>query len=245
VNVTWLEKDAVPAEIERRVRPADIVLDVGPGIRPQNHVMPLVHICLEPFAPYIERVREGVGNDPRFVFLNCTWQTGFETLPDKSVDSVFALDVIEHLEKEEGLELLRQARRVARRQVMIFTPLGYMPQDYDEQDKKDRWGMEGGYWQTHRSGWEPADFDDDWTFVACKHFHEVDQNDEPLDVPAGAFWAFLDLSPAGEREDEALARQLRRFRGMLWKRRVRRLLRRPLYSGLQRIKNVFGGGRSA
>ena len=94
MNVTWLEKDAVPAEIARRVQPADIVLDVGPGIRPQKHVFPLIHICVEPFAPYIERIREGVGDDPRFVFLNCTWQEGLKTLPDKSVDSVFALDVI-------------------------------------------------------------------------------------------------------------------------------------------------------
>ncbi len=237
MNVTWLEKDAVPAEIARRVQPADIVLDVGPGIRPQKHVFPLVHICVEPFAPYIERIREGVGDDPRFVFLNCTWQEGLKTLPDKSVDSVFALDVIEHLEKDEGLELLRQARRVARRQVMIFTPLGYMPQDYDETDKKDRWGMQGGFWQTHRSGWEPEDFDDDWGFVACRRYHEVDENDQPLEEPAGALWAFLDLAEQDGAGDAALAAQYKRVRSLYYKRRARRLLPRWAYSGLQRVKN--------
>ena len=237
MNVTWLEKDAVPAEIARRVQPADIVLDVGPGIRPQKHVFPLIHICVEPFAPYIERIREGAGDDPRFVFLNCTWQEGLKTLPDQSVDSVFALDVIEHLEKDDGLELLREARRVARRQVMIFTPLGYMPQDYDEADKSDRWGMQGGYWQTHRSGWEPEDFDDDWEFVACRRYHEVDENDQPLDDPVGALWAFLNLSKQNAAGDAALAAQYKRFRSLYYKRLARRLLPRWAYGGLQRVKN--------
>jgi hypothetical protein len=239
VNVTWLEKKAVPAEIARRVQPADVVLDVGPGIRPQRHVFPLIHICLEPFAPYIERVREGVGNDPRFVFLNCTWQDGLQTLPDKSVDSVFALDVIEHLEKEDGFELLRQVRRVARRQVMIFTPLGYMAQDYDEAGKKDRWGMEGGFWQTHRSGWEPADFDADWEFIACGGYHEVDENDQPLDPPVGAFWAFLDLADRDGTEDAALAAQYKLLRSLYFKRRARRILPGWIYRGLQRTKNAL------
>jgi len=237
VNVTWVEKDAVPAEIARRVRPANIVLDVGPGIRPQKHVIPLIHICVEPFTPYIERIREGAGDDPRFVYLNSTWRNGLKALPDKSVDSVFALDVIEHLEKEDGLELLREARRVARRQVMIFTPLGYMAQDYDTPEKKDRWGMDGGFWQTHRSGWEPRDFDEDWAFIACRRYHEVDENDQPLDEPAGAFWAFLDLAEQNGAGDAALTAQYKRFRSLYYKRLARRFLPRWVYSGLQRVKN--------
>ena len=239
MNVTWLEKNAVPGEIERRVQLANVVLDVGPGIRPQRHVFPLIHICVEPFAPYIERIREGLGDDPRFVFLNCGWQDALQTLPDKSVDSVFALDVIEHLEKEDGLELLRQARRVARRQVMIFTPLGYMPQTYDEAGKKDRWGMEGGYWQTHRSGWNPEDFDDDWDFVACRRYHEFDEDDQPLDKPVGALWAFLNLSEQDGAGDAALGAQYRRFRSLYYKRRAQRLLPRWAYSGLQRVKKFL------
>ena len=214
-----------------------MALDIGPGIRPQKHVLPLVHICIEPFAPYIERMREGAGNDPRFVFLNSTWQEGLAKLPDNSVDSVFLLDVIEHIEKEEGLELIRQMRRVARSQVMIFTPLGYMPQDYEDPGKKDRWGMDGGYWQTHRSGWEPSDFDDDWNFIACRAYHLVDENDEPLDEPAGAFWAFLDLDTAAQDADAAVATQYRRFRNMVWKARARKLLPGWAYRTLQRLKN--------
>lgn len=239
MKVTWLDKDAIAAEIARRVRPADTVLDVGPGIRPQTHVYPLIHICIEPFAPYIERIRERIGDDPRFVFLNCTWQDGLKALPDDSIDSVFALDVIEHLEREDGFELLRQARRVARRQVTIFTPLGYMPQDYDEATKKDRWGMQGGFWQTHRSGWEPADFGADWTFVACRRYHLVDENDQPLDSPAGAFWAFLDLPSAGAGADAALAAQYRRLRSLYWKRRAQRVLPAWAYRGLQSVKNTL------
>src|SRR5205085_2801196 len=39
------------------------------------------------------------GDDPRYVFVNATWDQVLPMLPDKSVDSVFALDFIEHLEK--------------------------------------------------------------------------------------------------------------------------------------------------
>ena len=62
--------------------------------------------------------------DPtRFVPFNGTWDQVLPLMPDASVDSVFALDVIEHMEKDDGLKFLREAERVARCQVMIFTPL--------------------------------------------------------------------------------------------------------------------------
>ena len=43
-------------------------------------------------------------------------------IPDKSLDVVVSLDVIEHLEKKDGLRLISEMERVAREQVVIFTP---------------------------------------------------------------------------------------------------------------------------
>jgi hypothetical protein len=189
-EIQWISReDALSGEMLRlTVMPARTVLDVGPGIRPQTLVSAEVHVCVEPFAPYLERLREDVGDDARFILLGATWDQVLPLLPDKSIDSVVALDVIEHLRRREGVRFLAEARRVARRQVIIFTPLGFYRQSY-RKGQCDRWGMAGGHWQTHRSGWLPSDFPGDWEIIACDDFHNLDEFDQPLAEPFGAFWA--------------------------------------------------------
>ena len=201
MSVIWVTRDEALGVVKGKVARTETVLDIGPGIRPQSYFRPHVHICVEPYLPYISRLREQVGNDPVYVFLNCTWQRALRLLPDKSVDSVFALDVIEHVEKHEGSALLEQAERVARRQIMLFTPLGLYPQDYDEAHPRDRWGMDGGYWQAHRSGWHLEDFAEGWDVVCCEAYHPVDQHEQPLENPWGAIWAFRHLRESGAEQD--------------------------------------------
>jgi len=58
--------------------------------------------------------------------------------------------VIEHLDKTEAEILLKQTEKIARVQIAIFTPLGFMPQHHD--NGKDAWGMNDATWQEHRSG---------------------------------------------------------------------------------------------
>lgn len=66
-----------------------------------------------------------------------------------SFDVVVALDVIEHLEKDEGLRLLQAMEAVARRLVVVFTPNGFLVQR----------ALEGNPWQVHKSGWLVPDFE--------------------------------------------------------------------------------------
>ena len=174
--------------LQTRIRPADVVLDIGPGIRPQRLIKPKAHLCIEPFLPYIEKCRELYPKRSELIFLNATWQSVVSILPDKSVDTVIAFDVIEHLEREDGLKLMEQCKRVARQQAVFFTPYGFVEQSYEESEL-DRWGMQGGYWQTHRSGWKPDDFGEDWEFIVCPEFHSVDDEGKPLAKPYGAMWA--------------------------------------------------------
>ena len=47
--------------------------------------------------------------------------------PDKSFDSVLALDIIEHVEKSSALLLKKHMERVAKKNVIIVTPNGYWP----------------------------------------------------------------------------------------------------------------------
>lgn len=66
--------------------------------------------------------------------------------PD-AFDAVVALDLIEHLKKEDGQELMRQMEAVAAKAVIIFTPNGFVPQHCEDNP-----------WQEHLSGWTTAEF---------------------------------------------------------------------------------------
>jgi hypothetical protein len=59
-------------------------------------------------------------------------------------DTCMAVDVIEHLPKEDGLKLMRDLERIASRKVIIITPSGFLPQRQTE----------AGDLQEHLSGWE-------------------------------------------------------------------------------------------
>jgi hypothetical protein len=172
----------------------DVILDLGVGIRPQQYVEAAVHICVDAYGPYLERLRGDLGDDPRFVLLHAGWQDAMAMLLPASIDVVFALDVIEHLEKADGARLLAEAERVARRHIVVFTPIGFYPQSYaNPAVERDRWGMYGGFWQTHRSGWSLEDFQPDWKLFACADFHKEDQHGRPLSTPFGALWAIRTL----------------------------------------------------
>jgi len=194
LNVTYVGRSEALNFVRTRITDVDVVLDLGPGICPQPFVKePYVHICVDAHRPYLERLKRDKGDDPKYIFINAPWDEVIGKLADKSVDSVFALDFIEHLEKQDGFRMLREAQRVARRQIVVYTPLGFFPQSYDDPDKPDRWGMDGGYWQTHRSGWDYDDFGPEWEFICSPDFIDLDEDNQPLAENLPAFWAIRNL----------------------------------------------------
>jgi len=64
-------------------------------------------------------------------------------MEDRSFDCVLALDVIEHLEKIEGRELIKEIERVAGKKAIIYTPNGFLKQK----------AIQGNDRQIHLSGW--------------------------------------------------------------------------------------------
>ncbi len=63
---------------------------------------------------------------------------------ENSFDVVLALDVLEHLRKEEGSELIENMEKWAKRKIIVFTTNGFVEQDeYDENP-----------FQHHKSGWD-------------------------------------------------------------------------------------------
>jgi len=67
-----------------------------------------------------------------------------------SYGAVMLVDVLEHLEKDEGLTLLARMSRWATRKVIVMVPNGFVSQD-------DTYG-DGNTRQRHLSGWTPQEF---------------------------------------------------------------------------------------
>ncbi|QEZ67481.1 class I SAM-dependent methyltransferase [Paraclostridium bifermentans] len=168
------------------------LLDIGCGIKPFTNIECTIHICCEPYKEYIEVLNEKYKD---LLVLNMSWQDVVKNFPCNSVDTILIIDVIEHLEKEEALDLLSKTLDIASEQVVIFTPLGFFEQDHP--DGIDAWGLHGGKWQTHRSGWYPEDFPENpnghWDFYICNDFHHLNNKEELLPEPKGAFWAIWSL----------------------------------------------------
>lgn len=159
--------------IKKHILKTDILLDIGAGVRPQCYFEPKVHICIEPFKEYRDIIKPLFPNNSYPIFIRTDALTALKTFDDNSVDSIFMLDLIEHLEKTEGKKLIKEADRVARKQIVIFTPYGFYPQHYSDLNDKDGWGLTGTELQTHKSGWKPKDFGQSWDFYICKKFWEA------------------------------------------------------------------------
>jgi glycosyltransferase involved in cell wall biosynthesis len=188
MSVKWFDRETLEQVIADQIQPVDVVLDIGCGIRPQTFFEPKLSIFCEPHSKYVQILQNRFLGQPNVVILQGTWQEALKFLPDQSVDSVFLLDVIEHLEKGEGLHLLEECERLARKQIVIFTPLGFMPQNY-EMGQGDAWGLDGGEYQVHKSGWTPKDFNHSWDISGSLTYHTVNGKGEAVDPPRGAFYA--------------------------------------------------------
>ena len=71
---------------------------------------------------------------------------------DSYVDAVLAIDIVEHLEKEEGLEILDEMPRVARKLIVCWAPLGLLERGPYNPDLTEN------PYQVHKWGPEPEDF---------------------------------------------------------------------------------------
>jgi hypothetical protein len=171
--------NGVPLYVKAKphIKYADVLLDVGAGIRPQSFVEWRRHVCLEPHGEYCEVLRAN----------------GFEVIQGEApaalmsmdpVDTVACIDVLEHMTRDDGMAAVEQMKRLARGQVVIFTPLGFMPQDGGSD--MDPWGYQGQRWQQHRSGWTPDDFPG-WRCFVDDDFHTRERG-----AKYGAFFTIWD-----------------------------------------------------
>jgi len=96
------------------------------------------------YHPSIEKSRNQQIHDN---YVECDIRELGKQFSPHSYDTVLASDVIEHLTKEDGLKIISAMENIARNQVILFTPNGFLPQGrYDEND-----------YQVHKSGWTASE----------------------------------------------------------------------------------------
>lgn len=87
-----------------------------------------------------------------------------DSLPfeENSFDYITMLDFIEHIDKESGLALLDQCKKIARKKIILFTPL-FWDTNEDNVNDPDLWCY-GNPYDIHKSLWTEQDFEG-WTVI--------------------------------------------------------------------------------
>ncbi|CAD6492193.1 MAG: Methyltransferase domain protein [Candidatus Argoarchaeum ethanivorans] len=67
---------------------------------------------------------------------------------ENSFDIVLCMELIEHFERENGMKLIEEMEKIAKKQVIITTPVGFLQQD----------PCDGNPHQEHKSGYYPFEF---------------------------------------------------------------------------------------
>ena len=131
--------------LRKALNDCESVLDVGCGKSMNLRWVGVKHSTgIDGYAPDLEEARRLKTHDELILGdvqkLDNYFNSG-------QFDAVMALDVIEHLAKEDGLRLMQTMEKTSRRKVIFFTPSGFLPQYHLE--KNDL--------QEHLSGWEAAE----------------------------------------------------------------------------------------
>ena len=103
------------------------------------------------YALDIHKIRD---MPPDWILLIMDARQMSEKFQPKSLDVIQACDFIEHLSKEDGLKWLKDCEKIARKAILIFTPIGFKPNILDEELYPDN------PHQKHLSGWTQEEFED-------------------------------------------------------------------------------------
>src|SRR5512133_1700927 len=146
LHSVWAEAGGNPSlvpfvgQLRKALQGCDSALDIGcGGTSPMRFVRGLRVTGVDGYPPALEEARKN-GTHDEYIPGNVTRLA--EAFPNRKFDACVALDLIEHLQKEDGHRLFDEMERLARKRVVIATPNGFLPQ-------KSR----NGDLQEHLSGW--------------------------------------------------------------------------------------------
>lgn len=133
--------------LDRLLQDCGSVLDMGCG-----ESSPLVHIKKHFTSVGVDAYRPSLVKSNKLKihdrYICCDLLSIDKKIKIKSFDTVILLDVVEHFPKRDGLWLLKQAERIARKKVVVLTPNPYYRQDE----------LGGNPYQLHKSSWKLTDF---------------------------------------------------------------------------------------
>jgi len=125
--------------LKRELKDCHLVLDLGCGSdSPIKYCQAKYSVGVDAYKPYLEEIKRKKIHD-EYILGDIT-KVNFKP---KSFDAVILIDVLEHLEKEQGRKLLEKAEKWTRKKIIVSTPNGYLPQKSIDRNSL----------QTHRSGW--------------------------------------------------------------------------------------------
>jgi hypothetical protein len=135
-------------------------------------------VSVELFPPYLEALRAKRPAAAAHEIWPMDISQAASALAPGQMDLAIMIDVLEHLPRRKALDLLVLLERRARLGVVLFSPLGDIPQD----------NLDGNALQRHRSAWRAKD----WLRLgydveAYEAFHGF------LSPPADAAWAIKKL----------------------------------------------------
>jgi len=124
---------------------AKSILDVGCGkgepMKFINRARNFYTVGLDIFKPYLIKAKKNNVHDD---YVLC--DVRYMPVRDKSFDVVLCIEVLEHLKREEGVNLIRAMERVACRQVILTTPVSrYEQHAYDDnpyQEHRYMWSVD-------------------------------------------------------------------------------------------------------
>lgn len=124
--------------LKRKLRNCKTILDLGCG-----DLSPIRFVDAETFGVDANEsaIKEAKKNLTHNQYIIINIKKLEKKFKPKSFDAVVALDVIEHMKKDGGMQIIKNMEKIARKKVVIFTPNGFMPQ------------VGKSIYDSHLSGW--------------------------------------------------------------------------------------------
>jgi len=135
-------------ELYDPLRDCRTVLDVGCGAASRLNLLQCQHLAgIDGYAPSVAEAKKNSTHNELVLGDIRELDTFFKP---GQFEACIAIDVIEHLNKEDGVKLMQAMERIASRKVVFFTPSGFLPQAHASNDDL----------QEHLSGWEAGEMRD-------------------------------------------------------------------------------------
>jgi SAM-dependent methyltransferase len=123
------------------------VLDIGCGVTMTLRQLGVSQtVGVEGYAPSLLEAQRQNTHDH---LVQCDIRELSKQFQPRQFDACIALDVIEHFTKPDGLKLVADMEKIAKKRVIFLTPSGFLPQRHANNDDL----------QEHLSGWTAAEME--------------------------------------------------------------------------------------